>query len=94
MACQLDLSIRVPTRIEQMEDCKWLREDRLRSKLVVWGQLVDNEERSIGLNPNPNSYQGRKGKDTIRQEWMNYGGEEVRYMELGSEMEEILIGIA
>ncbi|MFQ6634355.1 hypothetical protein Gotur_010337 [Gossypium turneri] len=79
----------VPIRMRQMEDCKWLREDRSSSKSIVGGQLGDNGERLARVNPNLSPHQGRRGKDTTRLEGINYGGEDVRYMELGSDTKEI-----
>ncbi|PPD84182.1 hypothetical protein GOBAR_DD18878 [Gossypium barbadense] len=76
-----------------MEDSKWLREDRSSSKSIVGGQLGDNGERLAGVNPNLSPHQGRRGKDTTRLEGINYGGEDVRYMELRSNTKEIPIGV-
>ncbi|MBA0590579.1 hypothetical protein Gorai_019279 [Gossypium raimondii] len=84
---------RMPIRMRQMEDSKWLREDRSSSKSIVGGQLGDNEERLAGVNPNLSPHQGRRGKDTTRLEGINYGGEDVRYMELRSNTKEIPIGV-
>ncbi|KAH1121598.1 hypothetical protein J1N35_004758 [Gossypium stocksii] len=84
-----DLSIRAQTRMGQSEDCKWLREARLVPKLPVGGQFGGNEEKSIGVIQNNNTRQDRMG----HQEGMNYGIEKVRFMEIGSNIEEIPIGM-